>query len=64
VPPLAALPLHALQGEPEEISREKCRLAAKAVGSAVMVEDTSLCFNALQARDGSGQQGPDSGSQG
>ena len=37
-----------LQGEPEEISAEKCRLAAKAVGGPVMVEDTSLCFNALK----------------
>ena len=36
-----------LQGEPDEISREKCKLAAQAVGGAVMVEDTSLCFNAL-----------------
>lgn len=35
------------QGEPEDISREKCRIAAKLVGGAVMVEDTSLCFNAL-----------------
>lgn len=42
------LPGSALQGEPEEISKEKCRLAAKAVGAAVMVEDTSLCFNALK----------------
>lgn len=41
-----------LQGEPEEISKEKCRLAAKAVGSAVMVEDTSLCFNALKGLPG------------
>ena len=36
-----------LQGEPEEISAEKCALAAKEVGGPVMVEDTSLCFNAL-----------------
>ena len=36
-----------LQGEPEEISVEKCMLAAKEVGGPVMVEDTSLCFNAL-----------------
>ncbi|KAG1669877.1 hypothetical protein FOA52_012466 [Chlamydomonas sp. UWO 241] len=36
-----------LQGEPDEICREKCRLAAKEVRGAVMVEDTSLCFNAL-----------------
>lgn len=36
-----------LKGEPEEISAEKCRLAAEAVNGPVMVEDTSLCFNAL-----------------
>eukprot|EP01083_Nonionella_stella_P312377 1117010_1 len=36
-----------LQGEPLEISAEKCRLAAKAIQGPVIVEDTSLCFNAL-----------------
>ena len=36
-----------LQGEPSEISAEKCRLAAAQVGGPVMVEDTSLCFTAL-----------------
>lgn len=36
-----------LQGEPEEISKEKCKLAAEQVGGAVITEDTSLCFNAL-----------------
>jgi inosine triphosphate pyrophosphatase len=36
-----------LQGEPLEIAEEKCRLAAKEVGGAVLTEDTSLCFNAL-----------------
>eukprot|EP00903_Cladosiphon_okamuranus_P012851 g12008.t2 len=36
-----------LQGEPHEVSREKCRLAAEQVQGAVMVEDTGLCFNAL-----------------
>ena len=36
-----------LQGEPDEISRQKCELAVKEVGGPVMVEDTSLCFNAL-----------------
>lgn len=41
------LDLPELQGEPLDISRAKCRLAAKEVGSAVMVEDTCLCFNAL-----------------
>eukprot|EP00730_Choanoeca_flexa_P008869 TRINITY_DN12552_c0_g1_i1.p1 TRINITY_DN12552_c0_g1~~TRINITY_DN12552_c0_g1_i1.p1 ORF type:complete len:228 (+),score=44.46 TRINITY_DN12552_c0_g1_i1:696-1379(+) len=41
-----------LQGEPEEISKEKCRLAAKEVNGPVMVEDTSLCFNALNGLPG------------
>lgn len=36
----------------EEISTEKCRLAAEQVGGAVMVEDTSLCFNALNGLPG------------
>jgi hypothetical protein len=36
-----------LQGEPEEVSMEKCRLAAAQVKGPVMVEDTSLCYNAL-----------------
>jgi ribokinase/non-canonical purine NTP pyrophosphatase (RdgB/HAM1 family) len=36
-----------LQGEPLEIAEEKCRLAAKEVGGAVLTEDTSLCFHAL-----------------
>ncbi|GJQ08785.1 hypothetical protein GpartN1_g576.t1 [Galdieria partita] len=41
-----------LQGEPEDIAKEKCRLAAKAVGGPVMVEDTCLCFNALKGLPG------------
>eukprot|EP00325_Prymnesiales_sp_UTEX-LB-985_P000204 CAMPEP_0174703986 /NCGR_PEP_ID=MMETSP1094-20130205/7739_1 /TAXON_ID=156173 /ORGANISM="Chrysochromulina brevifilum, Strain UTEX LB 985" /LENGTH=225 /DNA_ID=CAMNT_0015901983 /DNA_START=127 /DNA_END=805 /DNA_ORIENTATION=- len=41
-----------LQGEPDEISVEKCRLAAQQVGDAVLVEDTSLCFNALNGLPG------------
>jgi len=41
-----------LQGEPVEISEEKCRLAAQQVGAAVIVEDTSLCFNALNGLPG------------
>ncbi|KAG2427656.1 hypothetical protein HXX76_012305 [Chlamydomonas incerta] len=48
----AKLDLPELQGEPEEISKEKCRMAAKMVGGAVMVEDTSLCFNALHGLPG------------
>ncbi|KAA0146554.1 hypothetical protein FNF27_07590 [Cafeteria roenbergensis] len=36
-----------LQGEPDEVAREKCRLASESVKGPVMVEDVSLCFNAL-----------------
>jgi inosine triphosphate pyrophosphatase len=36
-----------LQGEPEDIAREKCRIAAEALQRPVITEDTSLCFNAL-----------------
>jgi inosine triphosphate pyrophosphatase len=44
----AKLDLPELQGAcAEEICREKCRLAAREAGGAVMVEDTSLCFNAM-----------------
>ena len=41
------LDLPELQGDPEHVSREKCRLAAQRVSGPVLVEDTSLCFNAL-----------------
>lgn len=40
------------QGEPEEISKEKCRIAARMHHGPVMVEDTSLCFNALKGLPG------------
>jgi len=36
-----------LQGSPEDVAVEKCRLAAQEVQGPVMCEDTSLCFNAL-----------------
>ncbi|XP_043844334.1 inosine triphosphate pyrophosphatase-like [Dromiciops gliroides] len=35
------------QGEPDEISIQKCREAARQVQWPVLVEDTCLCFNAL-----------------
>nr|CAD1836035.1 unnamed protein product [Ananas comosus var. bracteatus] len=41
-----------LQGEPEEISKEKARLAATQVNGPVLVEDTCLCFNALKGLPG------------
>lgn len=48
----AKLDLPELQGEPEDIAKEKCRIASKLLGGAVMVEDTSLCFNAMQGLPG------------
>lgn len=36
-----------LQGTVEEVTLEKCRVAAQLVGGPVLVEDTCLCFNAL-----------------
>eukprot|EP01138_Halocafeteria_seosinensis_P011694 gb/GECG01011950.1/.p1 GENE.gb/GECG01011950.1/~~gb/GECG01011950.1/.p1 ORF type:complete len:199 (+),score=29.65 gb/GECG01011950.1/:1-597(+) len=41
-----------IQGEPEDIVRVKCQKAAKRVGGAVMVEDTSLIFNAMNGLPG------------
>jgi len=48
-----SIDLPELQGEPEEISLEKCKIASKALGNrAVIVEDTCLCFNALKGLPG------------
>lgn len=41
------LELPELQGEPEFVAREKCRLASNEIQGPVLSEDTSLCFNAL-----------------
>jgi inosine triphosphate pyrophosphatase len=41
-----------LQGETLNVAREKCLVAADRVGGAVIVEDTSLCFNALNGMPG------------
>eukprot|EP01113_Clastostelium_recurvatum_P040081 TRINITY_DN6198_c0_g1_i2.p1 TRINITY_DN6198_c0_g1~~TRINITY_DN6198_c0_g1_i2.p1 ORF type:complete len:190 (+),score=17.93 TRINITY_DN6198_c0_g1_i2:18-587(+) len=41
-----------LQGEPQDISREKCRLAYSQIKGPVMVEDTGLCFNAMKGLPG------------
>ncbi|URD98486.1 hypothetical protein MUK42_29771 [Musa troglodytarum] len=46
------LDLPELQGEPEEISKEKARLAAASVNGPVLVDDTCLCFNALNGLPG------------
>lgn len=42
-----------LQGEMNEISIKKCHEAAKRIAGPVIVEDTSLCFNALGGLPGS-----------
>lgn len=41
------LDLPEIQGTVEDVTREKCRVAADTVGGPVLVEDTCLCFNAL-----------------
>ena len=41
-----------LQGDPLEIAKEKCRIAAKQIKGPVLTEDTSLCFNALNGMPG------------
>jgi len=41
-----------LQGEPDDIVREKCLLAVEKVKGAVITEDTCLCFNALNGLPG------------
>jgi len=41
-----------IQGDPEDIAIEKCKIAANIVGGAVLTEDTSLCFNALSGLPG------------
>jgi inosine triphosphate pyrophosphatase len=43
----AKIDLPELQGEPDEVAIEKAKLAAKEINGAVIIEDTSLCFNAL-----------------
>ncbi|CAN8062237.1 unnamed protein product [Agarophyton chilense] len=41
-----------LQGEVEDIARHKCRLAVKEIAGPTLVEDTCLCFNALNGLPG------------
>ncbi|KAI0503288.1 inosine triphosphate pyrophosphatase-like protein [Xylaria bambusicola] len=47
-----ALDLPEIQGSLEDVTREKCRVAADLVGGPVLVEDTCLCFNALNGLPG------------
>jgi inosine triphosphate pyrophosphatase len=42
-----ALDLPELQGEPEDVARAKARRAAAVVNGPALVEDTSLCYDAL-----------------
>ena len=41
-----------LQGSVEDVTREKCRVAADRIQGPVLVEDTCLCFNALKGLPG------------
>jgi len=41
-----------LQGHPDDIAKHKCALAAEKVNGAVITEDTSLCFTALNGLPG------------
>ena len=47
-----ALDLPELQGDPKDIATEKCLLASKEIRAPTLVEDTSLCFNALKGLPG------------
>lgn len=47
-----SLDLPEIQGTLEEVTREKCRVAAAAVNGPVLVEDTCLCFDALNGLPG------------
>ncbi|VDP90574.1 unnamed protein product [Echinostoma caproni] len=46
------LDLPELQGSVEEVSREKCRTATRLVQGPVIIEDTALCFEALNGLPG------------
>ncbi|KAH9909817.1 inosine triphosphate pyrophosphatase-like protein [Xylariomycetidae sp. FL2044] len=47
-----SLDLPEIQGTLEDVTLEKCRVAADLVGGPVLVEDTCLCFNALNGLPG------------
>ena len=46
------LDLPELQGEPLEIAKEKVLIAYRQIKKPVMIEDTSLCYNALKGLPG------------
>lgn len=48
----AKIDLPELQGDPITIAKEKCEAAVKIIGCAVITEDTSLCFMALNELPG------------
>jgi len=41
-----------IQGEPDEIAVKKCKIAQEQIDGPVMIEDTSLCFNAYKGLPG------------
>ncbi|KAF7562566.1 hypothetical protein G7046_g1553 [Stylonectria norvegica] len=47
-----SLDLEEVQGSIEEVTESKCRRAADLVNGPVLVDDTSLCFNALSGLPG------------
>ncbi|KAG4273341.1 Ham1 family protein [Fusarium proliferatum] len=47
-----SLDLPEIQGSIEEITIAKCRRAAEMVGGPVVVDDTALCFNAMNGMPG------------
>ncbi|AEO62815.1 uncharacterized protein THITE_2141037 [Thermothielavioides terrestris NRRL 8126] len=47
-----SLDLIEIQGTLEEVTLDKCRRAADLIGGPVLVEDTCLCFNALNGLPG------------
>ncbi|KAJ3549676.1 hypothetical protein NM208_g379 [Fusarium decemcellulare] len=47
-----AIDLPEIQGSIEDISIAKCRRAAEIIGGPVIIDDTALCFNALNGLPG------------
>jgi len=47
-----ALDIEEIQGTIEEVTEAKCRRAADMVNGPVLVDDTSLCFRALNGLPG------------
>lgn len=52
--PLTAIDLDIpeVQGSPTEVATIKCQVAAHLIGGPVIIEDTSLCFHALNGMPG------------